>query len=80
MSSFDIHWPFAILALTILVTGTSLAVVCLYLVLHIRSRARRILVIVIAVTYLAAVAYSLANTTIALVTENFDLSHTTERR
>ena len=39
MGSFHIHWSFAILTLTILVTGTSLAAVSLYLARYLRSPA-----------------------------------------
>jgi ABC-type Co2+ transport system permease subunit len=72
MSSFHIHWSFVIITLTILVTGTSLAVVSLYLARwYLRSPA----VVFLAIIHLAATAYILANVAFVLVTENFVIVH-----
>ena len=71
MGSFHIHWSFAILTLTILVTGTSLAAVSLYLARYLRSPA----VVFLAIIHLAAPAYILANIALVLVSEDFLVVH-----
>jgi len=75
MSSFQVSLAVAILTLTILITGILLALVSLFLARHIQSRARQILVVFLAVIHLTAVAYILAKTTLAVVTENFTITH-----